>query len=85
MPYIHVLFNQKIPPRDFNETVRYKDPNALFRRVESFGLYSFNLEGDINDIDYDTVYILDSWYNSVFLEAGFSIKEFENYSVAWLD
>ncbi len=41
MPYIYVLFYTQTPPAEFLETVVYENPDEEFRRVESFGKWTF--------------------------------------------
>jgi 4-amino-4-deoxy-L-arabinose transferase-like glycosyltransferase len=40
-PYIYVLFYNKIPPGDFQRSVRYVNPDSAFRQVSEFGKYRF--------------------------------------------
>ncbi len=40
-PYIYALFYDPIPPGEFVQEVQYEAPDAAFRRVLSFGHYSF--------------------------------------------
>ncbi len=44
MPYIYVLFEQKIDPHVFLNTVVYENPGEEFQRVRSFDRYVFGLE-----------------------------------------
>ena len=41
MPYIFVLFYERIDPRVFLRTVVYENPGAEFQDVASFGRYTF--------------------------------------------
>ena len=41
MPYVYVLFASETPAEEFLATVRYQNPGGAFRRVLSFGKYSF--------------------------------------------
>ena len=41
MPYIYALFYGRVPPDEFAATVKYRDPDAAFRQVESFRGYIF--------------------------------------------
>lgn len=41
MPYVYVLFYERISPVDFAATVVYRNPDGAFRQVESFGRYVF--------------------------------------------
>lgn len=41
MPYIYVLFYEKIPPKEFMQSVVYTNPGGDFQQVSSFGRYRF--------------------------------------------
>lgn len=41
MPYIFVLFYERINPHDFLESVVYVNPGAAFQQVSAFGRYRF--------------------------------------------
>lgn len=45
MPYVHVLFQAGVDPRQFRQTVVYDDPGAEFQQVLSFDRWRFGLEG----------------------------------------
>jgi hypothetical protein len=44
MPYVYVLFHERIDPRLFARTVVYENPGAEFQGVTSFDRYVFGLE-----------------------------------------
>jgi 4-amino-4-deoxy-L-arabinose transferase-like glycosyltransferase len=44
MPYVYVLFTERIDPRVFQRTVVYENPGAEFQGVQSFDRYVFGLE-----------------------------------------
>jgi 4-amino-4-deoxy-L-arabinose transferase-like glycosyltransferase len=81
MPYVYVLFYGQIPPAEFAETVRYGNPNAPFRQVNSFGRFTF---GAVSNINNDTVYIIDEWVAGLFENRGFRLKQFDTHYVAYM-
>ena len=42
MPYIYVLFYERIPPDDFIADVDYVNPDGAFRQVRSMGRWHFS-------------------------------------------
>jgi 4-amino-4-deoxy-L-arabinose transferase-like glycosyltransferase len=48
MPYIFVEFSEQADPRQFLSTIKYKDPHADFRIVQSMERYTFGLKGCAN-------------------------------------
>lgn len=50
MPYIFVLFYEKIDPKKFYETVVYKNPGAEFQQVLSFDRFTFGLSRCIDSL-----------------------------------
>lgn len=44
MPYIFALFTEPRDPQDYLRSVKYLNPTAPFRRVISFGRYTFDLK-----------------------------------------
>lgn len=56
-PYIYVLFYNKINPRYFNATVKYKNNIKSFDSVKSFGKYIFSLPKKLDNTK-DVAYIL---------------------------
>lgn len=81
MTYIYVLFCEKIPTKEFVDTVQYDDINAKFRSPKKFGRYIFGITNF--NISKNDVYVIDNSSIKVFLKKGFKIKKFENYSVAY--
>lgn len=79
MPYIHVLFHEKINPHDFLNTVEYYNPGSHFQNVKSFGKYKFG----INKIDSkeNAVYIINNLEENKFDKKYFDFKRFKYYSV----
>ena len=57
-PYIYVLFYSEYDTRDFVNTVKVKDENVEYRKVESFGKYSFESLDDISDFQDNTIYVM---------------------------
>ncbi|MDK2895901.1 MAG: hypothetical protein PWP04_21 [Candidatus Atribacteria bacterium] len=79
MPYIFILFYQKIDPNLFCKSVVYSDPEAPFRWVESFDCYLFGVQADHFP---GQVYILHNSEKEFFDNPYFAIERFKNYSVA---
>ncbi|MCX9011390.1 MAG: glycosyltransferase family 39 protein [Candidatus Methanoperedens sp.] len=79
MPYIYVLFYQRINPEIFKSSVKFYNPGAEFQRVESFGRYRFG----INDVDRyeNAVYIIHNSEEEKFDKSDFTVKRFKYYSV----
>lgn len=79
MPYIYVLFYERINPHDFRESVVYSNPGDAFQQVSSFGRYRF---GEPAGLTGNSAYIFS---NSTPLpaaaEGGYTVKRFANYSV----
>jgi 4-amino-4-deoxy-L-arabinose transferase-like glycosyltransferase len=80
MPYIYVLFYQKIDPEVFRSSVKFYNPGDEFQRVESFGRYSFGIN-DINQSE-NAIYIIHNSEEGKFDKSDFTIKKFKYYSVA---
>lgn len=57
MPYIFVLYRERVDPRVFLRTVRYEDPHAEFDRVLAFDRYTFGLSRC--DPSHMSAYVLD--------------------------
>lgn len=79
MPYIYVLFYEKISPHDFLDSVNYANPGDAFQQVSAFGRYKFAKPGVLN---MNSAYV---YRNHTPLPesvmGGYTIKEFANYSV----
>ena len=80
MPYVYVLFYQKIDPDIFRDSVKYYNPGSEFQLVKSFGRYYFGIK-DIN-ISENSVYVLHNSEEDMFDKNSFDIKKFKYYSVA---
>ena len=80
MPYIYVLFYQKIDPGIFRDSVEYHNPGSEFQLVKSFDRYYFGIK-DIN-ISENSVYVLHNSEEGMFDKNSFDIKKFKYYSVA---
>ena len=76
MPYIYVLFYNKIPPSEFINSVKYKNPGAAFQAVSSFGKYVFGSYPE----DKDGVYII-SKNETAAVIGGCKEAGFGNYAV----
>ncbi|MCU6711181.1 glycosyltransferase family 39 protein [Paenibacillus sp. J5C_2022] len=80
MPYIFVLFYERINPHDFLATVNYMHEDAPFRHVESFGRYAFEQVPELRPNE-DAAYIL---YNSDALQQapeGYAVRRFKHFTV----
>jgi len=44
MPYIFVLYTEKMPPADFVQQVHYNHPDTQLREIDRLGRYTFGLE-----------------------------------------
>jgi hypothetical protein len=56
MPYIYVLFSEKMNPRDYRHHIDYIEPRGRFREVRSLGRYTFGVQNCPNDVR--TIYVL---------------------------
>ncbi|HTG70365.1 MAG TPA: glycosyltransferase family 39 protein [Candidatus Udaeobacter sp.] len=79
MPYIYVLFYEKIAPQQFLATVDYVNPGAPFQFVRSFGRYRFE-QPQVKPNE-DAAYIFTNNDQIPEVDAGYSIKRFKNYTV----
>ncbi|MNO43859.1 hypothetical protein D3C76_340890 [compost metagenome] len=82
MPYIYVLFYEKINPHDFLDSVQYINPGDAFQRVASFGRYKFGTPGTQPG---QAAYILGNNDPVPAVNGGYTIKKFTNYSVLFYD
>ena len=74
-----VLFNRKIDPNKFLDTVVYENPNTSKRDVISFGQYRFV---EINTMPVGGgAYIISNLEKDQFDLDGLNITEFEKFSV----
>ncbi|KGE19450.1 glycosyltransferase family 39 protein [Paenibacillus wynnii] len=81
MPYIHVLFYEKVNPHDFIKTVKYMNPGHAFQKVSSFGRYVFG-RPDITSKEKAAYIIWNGELQSLPAESEhFSITKFTNYTV----
>lgn len=78
MPYIYVLFYEKISPHEFQQSVVYSNPGAAFQQVTSFGRYRF---GHLDMVPANAAYIFGN--SSPLPEASteYTVKRFSGYSV----
>lgn len=83
MPYIYVLFNQKISPKEFINTVKYDDINGKYRSPLKFGRFIFRIPND--EIYRNKLYIIENSKVSQFKLNGFRIEKFKNFSVAYYE
>lgn len=80
MPYIYVLFYEKINPYDFQESVVYANPGAEFQQVSAFGRYRF---GKPERLTGNSAYIFSNTNSALPAVAGggYTVKQFARYSV----
>lgn len=78
MPYIYVLFYERINPQDFQNSVVYANPGEAFQRVSSFGRYRFD---DLNMVPANAAYIFGNSSPLPAASAAYTVKRFANYSV----
>jgi len=77
--FMYVLFNRKIDPNKFLDTVVYENPNTSKRDVISFGQYRFV---EINTMPVGGgAYIISNLEKDQFDLDGLNITEFEKFSV----
>jgi len=81
MPYIYVLFNYKIQPEIFMNSVVYQENKETFRKVKSFADYKFGFRS--YEIEKSNIYLVRNFETDIFLEKGFSIKTFKYFSVCY--
>ncbi|OBR67779.1 hypothetical protein A7K91_08580 [Paenibacillus oryzae] len=81
MPYIYVLFYERIDPRDFADSVVYGNPGGAFQQVSSFGRYRFQ-HGE-PQLGETAAYIYASGeVNAEQMEQnGYQVKRFKHYTV----
>jgi len=80
MPYIFVLFYQKIDPHIFVETVVNASPGTEFQWIHSFDRYYFGLDY-CKDKDI-SAFVFENSAAQQFSPEEYSIKTFNGYSVA---
>lgn len=81
MPYIFVLFYQKVDPRVFYKSVKYADPGAEFQHVISFDRYYFYFDRCKNNENIGA-FIFHNSEEKEFNKTDFDITKFKYYSVA---
>lgn len=79
MPYIYVLFYEKIEPQKFMNTVDYINPGAPFQFVRSFGRYYF--EKPQLRPNEEAAYIFKNSDAIPDEDSGYKIKRFKHYTV----
>ncbi|WP_019913678.1 hypothetical protein [Paenibacillus sp. HW567] len=78
MPYIYVLFYEKINPHDFLNSVHYTNPGDAFQNVASFSRYRF---GDPDIVPGHSAYIFGNNEPLPAVAGDYTIERFANYSV----
>jgi len=79
MPYIFVLFTEKMDPASYLSTIEYDDPNGPFRQPRQLGRYRFGQRNCTNHSD-GTVYVLDQTETLPHAEL-YAVKSYGNYRV----
>jgi hypothetical protein len=79
MPYIFVLFTEKMDPATYLSTIGYDDPDSGFRQPRRLGRYRFGQRNCTNHSD-GTVYVLDQTESIPYSEL-YSIRKFGNFEV----
>lgn len=79
MPYIYVLFYEKISPHDFQDSVVYVNPGGAFQQVAAFGRYRF---GRPDVLEANSAYVISNHSGLPAIAAGnYSVQQFANYTV----
>ena len=78
-PYIYVLFNERMAPSQYLDTIKYVYPNSISRNVISLGRYTFGLENC--PIASTNVYVLFSEHPPSDNGVDFTEYDFGNYRV----
>ncbi len=79
MPYIYVLFYERIAPSEFLETVQYANPGAEFQWVQSFGRYVFG-GTDLRPGE-RAAYIIPNGTEMPALDETYMVQRFQHYTV----
>jgi len=77
MPYIYVLFYDKINPYTFLKSVNYENPQAPFRKVISFDKFHFGIGDQLKN----NIYILSNDEMRLFKIVNYTTKKFDGYTV----
>jgi hypothetical protein len=79
MPYIFVLFVEKMDPAEYLPTIEYDNPRSSFRQPRFIGRYRFGLDRCL-DHSAGTIYVLDQMETLPGAEE-FDVKAFGNFRV----
>ena len=79
MPYIFVLFTEKMDPASYLSTIEYDDPNGAFRQPRRLGRYRFGQPNCTNHSD-GTIYVLDQTESLPHADA-YTVTSFGNFRV----
>ncbi|MRN55581.1 glycosyltransferase family 39 protein [Paenibacillus monticola] len=79
MPYIYVLFYERINPHDFLKTVNYVNPGDAFQKVASFDRYVFGYPNIVSGES--AAYIFGNGDSIPAESENYTIKRFANYTV----
>ncbi|AIQ50578.1 glycosyltransferase family 39 protein [Paenibacillus sp. FSL R7-0331] len=79
MPYIYVLFYERINPSDYLDTVVYSNPGGAFQQVTEFGRYRFGKPAVLEE---NSAYVLSSRSGlPAAFNGDYTVREFANYVV----
>jgi hypothetical protein len=78
MPYIFVLFKERMNPADYVPNIKYLNPQAPFREVRTLGRYNFGVQ--YCPPDQKTIYILNG-EQPPYREINYRISNFGDYKV----
>lgn len=79
--YPKILFTTKLPVDEFIKTREYENYNGSKLRIKKFGRFIYGF--DTNNIDNNSVYIIENQLINEFVEKGFKIETYDNFSVAY--
>lgn len=79
MPYIYVLFYERIDPKEYQSTVEYRNPGGAFQQVQSFGRYVFGQPAP--QPGKHAAYIVRNGDPMLANTDGFEVRSFKHFSV----
>ncbi len=82
--YARILYYSKQDVNEYIDTVQYTNYPSPYLDVSSFGRFNFYF--DVNNLSKDEVYLTDAGINTgIFTDAGFTVKSFGYYTVAYCE
>ncbi|MDD4286906.1 MAG: glycosyltransferase family 39 protein [Candidatus Peribacteraceae bacterium] len=78
-PEIAVLFTERMNPKEYRESVKFRDDRSAFRTSNSLSRYVFGLASCPKDT---SAYVIHNSENAKFPFASYTIQIFKNFSVA---